>query len=239
MKVLPILFCYSDVKDLYPNVNAFYAFAFRACKKGEIKQIKKGLYALVDRSTGMIYASKFQIASKLFGDAYFSYHEALEYYGLGTQSFVSRFGYLTHFYASDLAFEDIVYAAKKSPSSLQINDRIAEEGVRVVALERAIVDSIDCLSLSGGIEEVGHALEDCPDLDLEAVAELLECYNKSFLYQKVGYLLEKYGKVGVHDPFYELCLSRIGKKVRYLEPNRPNQKLNSTWRLMVGKNADC
>ena len=96
MKIMPEIFTYEDVKALYPNVKNFYAFVNRAIKRGEIKKIKKGLYALIDRSTGGIYASRFQIASHLFDDAYFSYHEALEYYGLATQVFVSRFTYLTH-----------------------------------------------------------------------------------------------------------------------------------------------
>ena len=115
MKILPELFTYEDVEELYPNIKNFYAFVNRAAKRGEIKKIKKGLYALVDRSTGGIYVSRFQIASRLFNDSYFSYHEALEYYGLTTQVFVSHFTYLTHVYVNDLEFENIVYSSNLSP----------------------------------------------------------------------------------------------------------------------------
>ena len=48
--------------------------------------LKKSIYALVNPSTGNIFATKFQIASHLFDDAYFSYHDALEYYGLAGMS---------------------------------------------------------------------------------------------------------------------------------------------------------
>ena len=83
MNVIPQLFTYDEVKKFYPNVKNFYAFACRASKKGQIKQIKKGLYALVDPSTGGIYSTRFQIASHLFNDSYFSYHEGrLEVDGL-------------------------------------------------------------------------------------------------------------------------------------------------------------
>lgn len=61
MKVIPILFRYEDMKDVYPNKDSFYSFLNRSLKKGSIKQVKKGLYALVNPSTGMIYASKFQL----------------------------------------------------------------------------------------------------------------------------------------------------------------------------------
>lgn len=51
-KTLPILFKYEDIKELYPNVTAFYAFVNLASKRGELRQIKRGIYALVNPSTG-------------------------------------------------------------------------------------------------------------------------------------------------------------------------------------------
>ena len=44
MKTLPIIFKYEDIKEFYPNVTAFYAFVNRASKRGEIRQIKRGIY---------------------------------------------------------------------------------------------------------------------------------------------------------------------------------------------------
>ena len=164
----------------------------RASERGEIRQIKRGLYALVNPSTGNIFATKFQIASHLFDDAYFSYHEALEYYGLANQSFVSYFTYLTHVYVNDVDFEDVIYHSKKSGYDLEILNRIKEEDIRVVSLERAIVDSIDSPSLSGGLEEIEYALSNCHRLNLDKIEMLLKHYDKSFLYQKVGYLFDKH-----------------------------------------------
>ena len=65
MEKLPILFKYNDLIYRYPNKNSFYLFVYRNLKKGTIKQVKKGLYALVDPSTLDIYATKFHIASNL------------------------------------------------------------------------------------------------------------------------------------------------------------------------------
>ena len=235
MKILPILFTYSDVKETYPNRNTFNSFVDRSLKNGTIKQVKKGLYALVDRTTGTIYASKFQIASHLFEDSYFSYHEALEYYGLATQSFVSRFTYLTHVYVDDVDFEENVYSSKKSFCDLEIIDRMKQNGVRVVSLERAIVDSIDNPGHAGGIEEIEDALDMCRELDINKVIKMLEHYNKSFLYQKVGYLFEKYFGNQFPDSFYQLCLSKSGNKIRYFEAKVGYSKLVFKWRLMVPK----
>lgn len=233
MKILPEIFTYDDVKDIYPNKKNFYAYVGRATKKGEVKQIKKGLYALVDRTTGGIYASKFQIASRLFDDAYFSYHEALEYYGLATQVFVSHFTYLTHVYVRDVDFEENIYTSKKSTCDLEILDRMKYYGVRLVSLERAVVDSIDNPGYAGGLEEVENALDACRDLNIDKVIKMLEYYNKAFLYQKVGYLFEKHFGNRIPESFYQLCLSKSGNKIQYFEAKVGFAKLVLKWKLMV------
>lgn len=233
-----MLFRYKDVEVLYPNVTTFYAYVDRATKRGELKQIKRGLYALVNPSTGYIFATKFQIASHLFDDAYFSYHDALEYYGLATQSFISHFTYLTHVYVDDVDFGDVIYHSKKSRCDLEIRNRMKEEHIRVVSLERAIVDSIDSPSLAGGLEEVEYAIRDCPRLNIEKIEMLLKYYDKSFLYQKVGYLFEKYFGKEVPESFYELCMSKIGKKINYLDASVDYSKLVSKWKLMVPLERD-
>ena len=234
---MPILFSYVDVKEIYPNQQGFLSFLKRSIRKGSIKQIKRGLYALVDPSTGNIYATKFQIASRLFPNSYFSYHEAIEYYGLADQSFVSIFTYLSSNRVPELEFDDVIYRSKKSTYDLEILDHMKEEGVRVVSFERAIVDSIDSPSLAGGLEEVENALEFGRKLNIEVVVKLLKNYDKTYLYQKVGYLFEKHYGDKIPNGFYKLCLSKIGKKVFYLESNSTKAKLNSKWKLMIKENS--
>jgi predicted transcriptional regulator of viral defense system len=233
MKQLPILFSHNDVLDLYPTMSSFSSFVFRSAKRGSVKQIKRGLYALVDPSTGNIYATPFQIVSRLFDDSYFSYHEALEYYGLANQSFVSRFTYLAHTYAKDFEFNGVTYKAKKSPCNLQTFNRMREEGVRVVSLERAIVDSIDCPSLAGGLEEIEYALDNAPELDIQLVVQLLEHYNKNILYQKAGYLFEKHFGGKIPNEFYKKCFEHVGNKIVYFESRVGQAKLNTKWKLMI------
>ena len=238
MKQLPKLFSYSDLKDTYQTASDFSVFVYRYVKKGDIKQVKRGLYALVNLTTGSVFANKFQIASHLFDDAYFSYHEALEYYGLANQSFVSIFNYLTKSHARDLEFDGIIYKAKKSNYDLFIRDRIKEEDIRVVTLELALVDSIDCPSLAGGLEEIEYALENSPIPNASDVLVLLKAYNKKLLYQKVGYLFEKYFGNDLPDSFYQECLKRSGNTVIYFECSVGEAKLNAKWNLMIKKQGD-
>ena len=238
MKILPKLFSHQELKGTYKTASDFSVFVYRAIKKGNIKQIKKGLYALINPSTGFIFANKFQIASHLFTDAYFSYHEALEYYGLANQSFTSTFNYLTKSHARDLEFDDILYKAKKATNNLFILDRIKEEDIRVVSLERAIVDSIDCLSLAGGLEEVEYSLINCPVLNTKDIISLLKAYNKNFLYQKVGYLFEKHFGNKYSKEFYNECLKHTKESVLYLNCNIGESKLNAKWKLMIKKEKE-
>ena len=238
MKTLPILFTYEDVADLYPNKNGFYSFLKRSLKNGNIQQVKKGLYALVDQSTGKIYATKFQIGSKLFDHAYFSYHDALDYYGLTTQSFVSEFTYLTPFRLNPLEFDDVLYSSKVSKCNLEINDHTKENGVRVVSLERAIVDSIDNYHLGGGLDEVEIALDNCRKLDLDKIKQLLSYYNKTSLYQKIGYLFEKHFGNELPKEFYKYCRSKIGTKKIYLDCHPGKTVLIPQWNLFIKKERE-
>lgn len=232
MDKLPILFKYNDLKHRYPNKNSFYLYVYRNLKKGTIKQVKKGLYALVDPSTLDIYATKFQIASNLFPDSYFSYHEALEYYGLANQSFVSNFIYLSSSYHRCIKFNDTKFISKKSHIKSQIINHIVEEGVRVVSLERALIDSIDCISTSGGLEEIIYALKNASTLDEKALLEVLNEYNESYLYRKVGYLFSEYLKQKLSNKFYKIC-ERHMNKTRYYLDKQGKTILSTRWNLLV------
>ena len=233
MNRTPILFSYDDIKGRYPNVSSFYSFVRRSLRSHRVEQVKKGLYALVDPSTDAVYANKFQVACRLFPDAYFSYHEALEYYGLANQSFVSVFNYLCHVRVPEFEFDGILYHSKKVDHQTQVIDLRSTKGLRVVTLERTIVDCIDCPELSGGLDEVESALDYAPKLDLGLVMEMLEFYDKRVLYQKVGYLFEKHFGARIPASFYEKCLSRIGNKIVYFDAQIGRAKLNLKWRLMV------
>ena len=64
MKQTSIIFSYNDFKGKHLNLSSFFSFVSRKERKGFIKKIKKRLYALIDRSAGLPFANKFQIASR-------------------------------------------------------------------------------------------------------------------------------------------------------------------------------
>lgn len=142
------------------------------------------MYASVNLSTGNIFVTEFQIVSHLSDVAFFSCHEALEHYGIANQSFSSFFTYLTQVHVNDADFEDVIYHSKENKYDFGILDLIKEEGVRVVSLERTIVDSINVPSLAGGLEEIEYALDNSRKLRIDKIEVLLKHFEKAFLYQK-------------------------------------------------------
>ena len=151
----------------------------------------------------------------------------MEYYGLAKQVFASRFTYLTRTYDRDLEFDEIKFVSKKNNDSTEIVNRMLEEGVKVASLERTIIDCIDSPFQAGGLEEVIYALENIQFLDFDKIKEILILKNKNFLYQKVGYLFEKYYLGKIENTFFDFCLANIGNKVNYLNCAIGKGTLNS------------
>ena len=62
--------------------------------------------------------------------------------------------------------------------------------VHVTDLERTVIDCCDRIERAGGIEELLHCMEGISLLDEPKLEKYLALYNKAFLYQKVGFILE-------------------------------------------------
>lgn len=236
MRILPRVFNFWDVSDQFKSQVSYENWLNGALRRGEIKQIRRGLYALVDPSTGFIYANKFEIGSKVFMDAVICYHSALDYYGLANQVFNNVYvGTYKRF--RDFYFEDIVY----QKAQLHDKDGITiqrEPFLRVTDLERTIVDCIDDVGMAGGIDELLNALLSVTRLDEKKVIEYLDCYNSVYLYQKAGYLFEMVQeKMRFSNAFYEHCMKKeTNQKKYFLKGECDNLKYNAKWKLIAPRN---
>ena len=108
-------------------------------------------------------------------------------------------------------------------------------GVRITDLERTVIDSIRDFNKIGGFEELINCLEGVYYLDETKLIRYLDIYNTQGLYQKAGYLLDRYKKeMQLSREFVEYCKSKIGKSRRYLVSEaKENSYYNSKWELMV------
>ena len=122
-----------------------------------IERLRRDMYAVIDPTTGSVYANKYLIGSSISPTAYIAYHSALEFHGLANQvyhiMYVSDSNKFRPFEFADVEYE---YVFNDNPKGI---DRIYYGAVlRVTDKERTLVDCIDKMKYSGGIEEVLNAL---------------------------------------------------------------------------------
>lgn len=226
-------FSWSDVCSLTGNVNTASNIVQSYLKKDFIRRVKKNLYVAVDLAKGISAASKFLIASNINPTSYVSHQSAFEYHGYYNQIFNVLFvSSSTKF--NSFEFEGLTYCFVKS----RIDEGVvrAPDGVRVTDLERTILDSINDFEKIGGLEELLRNLSSIPLANEMMLLRYLNGYNKQFLYQKTGYLLEHFMEsLRLGKGFFEECNSHVGQSVRYLYRGVTAEVplYNARWRLYV------
>lgn len=221
------------IEKLTGNLKTAYSAMNRYIKKGYVIKVRNNIYSPVDLSTGLILANKYQIACALREDAYLSHHTALEYHGLSNQVFnevyVSSASRFNHFEFHGVKYK---YVAPK------INKGVVRapntENIRLTDLERTIIDSIYQMNKISGYEELSNAIEAAHHLNEEKLLVYLKAYNIQSLYQKSGYILEKYrNKFNLSVHFFKTCKSKVKQGVVYLvDATYIYSKYNKTWRVM-------
>ena len=233
MRILtPYVFNKSDIYNKFSNIYQYNNWIKKNLNDFNIKKVRNSLYVSLD-SKGYNLSNKFEIASKINEYAYISYHSALEYYGLANQVFNDVI-VSSSIRFNNFIFEDSEYIFIKSNNYNQINF-IESENIRVSSLEKTIIDCIDDINLAGGIEEVLNALEQIKYLDESKLLDALRSYNKVFLYQKTGYLLEMYKEnVSLSEDFFNECKKHLTSQIKYFLNNDYKEiALNKKWQLIA------
>jgi len=229
-------FTHRDVERVTGNAKTAESLLYHYQKKGYIKSVKRNLYVAMSMETGQPVPNRYRIASHITEGAYISHHSAFEYYGYANQVFyevyVSGEKRFNHFEHDDLTYR---YIAPRM--SVGIEEK--PDGVRVTDIERTVLDSINDFEKIAGFEELLRCLELIPRINEEKLLEYLKQYDKQFLYQKTGYILNYLkSELRLSDRFFEICERSVSKSIRYLyngiehEPNA----FDSRWQLHTPKN---
>ena len=229
-------FTRDNVEVLTGNRETAHSIIEAYKRKGLIEPVRRDLFVTISLETKQPVPNRYAIASKAASDAYVSYHSALEYHGIANQVFFevyaaskSRFRTFEH--------DGLTYSHVASPIEEGVLSK--PDGVSVTDLERTVVDGMDNFLKAGGLEELLRAIGMVPYLEPEKLIRYLDTYNKVFLFQKAGYILEHYKKgLKLPDEFFEACRSRLTKTKRYLFPGLQAQSpaLNKDWQLYVPDN---
>lgn len=202
------------------------AYLDKALKQGLIRRVRKDLYVSVSLETHQPTANKFEIASHLSPSACVSHHSALEFYGYANQVFYDL-TFVSQSKVKSCEFDGVSYRQMFSGISAGKSE---QNGVRVTDLERSVLDCMDDFEKVCGLEELESCLDAIPFLDEERLRIYLPLYDKAFLYQKTGYLLEKRkADLKLSDNFFDFCRKEVASP-RYLEKGT---KLNKRWNLYV------
>lgn len=226
----------SDVAKLTGNENTAKSVLQRYCQKGYISAIKKGLYAAVNIVNNEPVLNKFEVASVLTESSFVSYHSAFEYFG----------------YANQVSYEVCVTSKEKFNSftfngirfrrtapTINIGVVTQADGVRVSCMERTVTDCINNFENHMGLEELLNCISVVPILEENKLLEYLKAYNKKFLYQKAGFLLEHFQKdLFLSENFFKELKSNAGTSSKYLVKglSQANMGYSSKWHLMYPKN---
>jgi predicted transcriptional regulator of viral defense system len=229
------IFHKKDVLSFIDDDNAAKELLRRYKKMGLISQIRRDLYSVNDLANKATLATKFEIASQITPSAYLSYHAALEYHGLANQVFYELYVSSEERF-SNFEYEGISYTYCKSGISLGVVKPPMDSLVKVTDLERTLVDCMDSISLSGGLEELVMSFSLITYLKEEQLLTYLEAYRKQFLFQKAGFILSHFRQeMKLSDAFFKECRKKTGKSIRYL--SHTNDSIyHKEWNLYAPEN---
>lgn len=203
-------------------------------QQGWILSIRRNTYCMVDIASHQPVCDKYEIGSHLSPTACICYHTALEFHGLAHQPFNEVFvKSLSRF--NSFVFEDVDYTYCRQTK--EIIGAMKPKGnpyVRVTDVESTLLDCFDRIDRAGGIEELLHCMESIARIDEKKIAHYLELYDKAFLYQKTGYLLERIKEqTNLSDSLIELCREKGTKSVKWLTNDEESDTFVSKWRMYV------
>ena len=213
-------------------------------ERGAILQVRRGLYYSLPPGTSAEQApvDSYLVAAKLAPDAVLAYHTALEVHGR-SYSVEDRVVYLTNKYPSGRSFKfrGTTYRAITPPIKLggkqagvESVDRAGQQ-VHVTTLERTVVDVLDRVRLSGGLEEVWRSLETISYLDIEQVVAYALLLGNSTTVARVGFFLSQHrAALSVEDASLERLRQHRPKNPKYLTNDEPRSgRLIPEWNLVV------
>lgn len=216
------------------SVSSLSSMLQRWQRQGITMQIRRNLYCMVDPVSGQPTVSKYEIGSHLASSAYINYHTALEFHGIAHQPFnevmVSCKSRITPF-----SFDDTDYHIFQDKlGTIGVVTPKGNPLVRVTNLERTLIDCFDRIDRAGGIEELQHCMESVVLLDENKLSDYLKLYNKSFLYQKTGFLLEQIkDRVHISDEFINTCRVMGKNHVKWLTNSDESDTFIKEWQLYV------
>ncbi|MDR0697350.1 MAG: hypothetical protein LBF68_07475 [Christensenellaceae bacterium] len=210
-----LVFTTEEALEYFPNRNNAFYYLKKSVQDNKISKIKNGLYALINPATQTVYVDKYMIASKINKGSFIAYHSALEFYGKANQVFTTVYVGSTERFAT-FEYDGLQYKFVYYPVTADIENIQSSTDIVVTSYEQTLIDCVDKVDLAGGSEELIKAFMDCQEANVDKLLTIVKRYANKCLYQKVGFIFEKFNNLlNLPQSFFEECERNIGKSVIY------------------------
>lgn len=226
-------FTFEMVAQLIGNTNTAEKAVQRLLKQGLIERVKRNLYVTINLVDYEPTASKYRIGSQLTQTAVISHHAALEYYGYTNQV------YHTITVSSKTRFQSFEFHGITYERTSHLSDMgtvLTKDHVRIMDIERTMVDCLYAPNLAGGIEEIIRCFRLIPFVNEEKLLTYIKLFPNKAFYQRIGFILEMFQvSLGLSSEIFTYLESQISRKnVSYLDSsNKINCSLQKRWQLLV------
>ena len=230
------IFHKKDIVKLVSTENAAKEILRRYKKLNFISQVRRDLYVVTDLPTKQSLASKYEIASYISPSSYLSYHAALEYYGLAHQVFYEIYISSKEEFRN-FDYEGISYTFCPSKTGVGVTNPFTDSFVKVTDLERTVIDCINRIDLSGGLEELVQCFAIITYVNENKLLHYLQQYNTKILYQKVGFMLRYFQKeMRLSDSFFDVCKKNMSNNTGFLTYKQESNTYFKEWKLYAPEN---
>lgn len=211
--------------------------------QNKILKIRDGLYYVVPLNKPSVTPNPYKISGSLTADYYLGYHTALELHGVAYTTFNTKYTVAVKL-PKPFSYNGIIYQCVKA---LNNDTKTGIEKLTVDNLtinvsdrERTLIDCLDRLNYSGGIEEAVKSLRNFPSLNFNNLYKYLAKLNRKILFSKTGWLIQLLqDRWSVDTKFLNKLKGYISGRPMYLSNMEGIEyKHNSDWNLMIPSNIN-
>ena len=215
-----VTFRTKDIELLFKiNKTKTYNILKALKKKGAIKKIKGGFYAIYG-------ANEFVIGSSLNWPSYLSFWSAMNYYGFTDQLPRTIFYATTRYRKSIDNYKYITISKKRFFGYARVG------GITIAEKEKAIIDSLLFPKYAGGVNELRRCIKAAFNkLDRAKLIDYAVKIGSKAVLRRLGFILELTGcEAGILKKLHK----RIGRGYELLDPSlKKRNNLNKKWLLDI------
>lgn len=217
-----------------------------------VQRVRRGLFVSLPPvvAANEYRVDPYLICQKLSKDAVIAYHSALELHG-ASHAYYQNFTYLSNnrsqpFIFQEQSFQAISYSKRlheKQQTHFDVTQIIYQgTSLTVTGMARTVVDVLDRVDLCGGWDECWRSLELVHLLDVERAIQYASLIDKSVLYAKLGYYLQKHQqRLAVSEHQLDYLKQRTPKQALYVERHSKDSQKNRLipqWNLLIPRIND-